>query len=79
MGTIIRSCDALGADVLIITGYAVDLYDPEVIVSSMGHSLICLWLGELIIPRLFTYIEDIKKIFKIKSYRHDGTQGKTST
>ena len=36
LGTILRSCDALGADGLILTGHAVDLYDPEVIVSSMG-------------------------------------------
>ncbi|HWT76148.1 MAG TPA: TrmH family RNA methyltransferase [Mobilitalea sp.] len=36
LGTIIRSCDALGVEGLIITGHAVDLYDPEVIVSSMG-------------------------------------------
>ncbi len=36
LGTIIRSCDALGVDGLILTGHAVDLYDPEVIVSSMG-------------------------------------------
>ncbi len=36
LGTIIRSCDALGANRLILTGHAVDLYDPEVIISSMG-------------------------------------------
>lgn len=36
LGTIIRSCDALGVEGLIITGHAVDLYEPEVIVSSMG-------------------------------------------
>lgn len=36
LGTIIRSCDALGVEVLIITGHAVDLYDPDVVVSSMG-------------------------------------------
>lgn len=36
LGTILRSCDALGVEGLIITGHAVDLYDPEVIVSSMG-------------------------------------------
>lgn len=36
LGTMIRSCDALGADVLIMTGHAVDLYDPEVVVSAMG-------------------------------------------
>jgi tRNA G18 (ribose-2'-O)-methylase SpoU len=36
LGTIIRSCDALGVEALLITGHGVDLYDPEVIVSSMG-------------------------------------------
>lgn len=36
LGTIIRSCDALGVDALIITGHAVDLYDTDVVVSSMG-------------------------------------------
>lgn len=36
LGTIIRSCDALGVECLLITGHAVDLYDPDVIVSSMG-------------------------------------------
>ena len=36
LGTIIRSCDALGVEGLIITGHAVDLYDTDVIVSSMG-------------------------------------------
>lgn len=36
LGTILRSCDALGADGLILTGHAVDLYDPEVVGASMG-------------------------------------------
>lgn len=36
LGTMIRSCDALGADALIITGHAVDMYDPNVVVSAMG-------------------------------------------
>ena len=36
LGTMIRSCDALGADMLVITGHAVDLYDPEVIAAGMG-------------------------------------------
>lgn len=36
LGTLIRSCDALGADMLILTGHAVDLYDPDVVVSAMG-------------------------------------------
>lgn len=36
LGTIIRSCDALGVNGLIVTGHAVDLYDPEVIRASTG-------------------------------------------
>ncbi len=36
LGTMIRSCDALGIDLLIFTGHAVDLYEPDVIISSMG-------------------------------------------
>lgn len=36
LGTIIRSCDALGVDGLVITGHAVDLYDPETISASTG-------------------------------------------
>jgi TrmH family RNA methyltransferase len=36
LGTVIRSCDALGVECLIISGHAVDLYDPEVVVASMG-------------------------------------------
>lgn len=36
LGTMIRSCDALGVDALILTGHGVDLYDPEVIAASMG-------------------------------------------
>lgn len=36
LGTILRSCDALGVEGLVITGHAVDLYDPETIAASMG-------------------------------------------
>lgn len=36
LGTIIRSCDALGIDGLIITGHAIDVYDPETISATTG-------------------------------------------
>ena len=36
LGTLIRSCDALGVECLLITGHAVDIYDPDVIASTMG-------------------------------------------
>ncbi|MBA2364178.1 MAG: rRNA methyltransferase [Chloroflexia bacterium] len=36
LGTIIRSCDALGAHGLIVTGHAADVYSPEVVSGSTG-------------------------------------------
>ena len=36
LGTIIRSCDALKVDGMVITGHAVDLYDPETISATTG-------------------------------------------
>ena len=36
LGSIIRSCDALRVDGLIITGHSVDVYDPETIRASTG-------------------------------------------
>lgn len=59
LGTLIRSCDAFGADGLIITGHACDLYDPETIRASTGslfalpavrlpsHAELLPWLGQL--------------------------------
>jgi TrmH family RNA methyltransferase len=36
IGSIIRSCDALRADGLVITGHSADLYDPETIRGTTG-------------------------------------------
>lgn len=36
LGTILRTCDALGVDAVLITGHGVDLYDPDVIAATMG-------------------------------------------
>lgn len=36
LGTVIRSCDAMGVEALLLTGHAVDPYDPEVTAASMG-------------------------------------------
>lgn len=61
LGTMIRSCDALGADMLIITGHAVDLYDTDVVVSTMGSFF---KLPVIRIPdnkALFEYIDKLKK------------------
>ncbi|HWQ15954.1 MAG TPA: RNA methyltransferase [Roseiflexaceae bacterium] len=59
LGTLIRSCDALGADGLVVTGHACDLYDPETIRASTGslfalpsvrlpsHAVLLPWLDAL--------------------------------
>ena len=36
LGTLIRTCDGLGVDGLIVTGHAVDLYDPATITATRG-------------------------------------------
>lgn len=36
LGTIIRTCEAFGAAGLILTGHAVDLYDPQTVRASMS-------------------------------------------
>jgi tRNA G18 (ribose-2'-O)-methylase SpoU len=36
LGTLIRSADALGADGVIVTGHAVDVYDPRTVRASTG-------------------------------------------
>lgn len=36
LGTLIRTCDALGVDGLVITGHAADIYDPEAIRATTG-------------------------------------------
>lgn len=60
LGTMIRSCDALGADMLIITGHSVDLYDTEVVVSAMGSffNLPVIRISDNKV--LFDYINDLK-------------------
>lgn len=36
LGTMLRTCDALGVDGVFLTGHGVDLYDPEVVAATMG-------------------------------------------
>lgn len=60
LGTMIRSCDALGADMLIITGHSVDLYDTDVVVSAMGSffNLPVIRISDN--KELFEYIQKLK-------------------
>ena len=61
LGTIIRSCDALGIEGLIITGHSVDLYDPDVIVSSMGSFFHVPVIRIAENQELFRFIGEMKK------------------
>lgn len=36
LGTLIRSCDAMGVSGLIVTGHAADIYDPETVSATTG-------------------------------------------
>jgi TrmH family RNA methyltransferase len=36
LGSVIRSADALGADGVVVTGHAADLYDPQAVRASVG-------------------------------------------
>ena len=61
LGTMIRSCDALGVDMLIITGHAVDLYDTDVVVSAMGSFFKMPVIRIYDNKALFEYIDKLKK------------------
>lgn len=63
LGTMIRSCDALGADMLILTGHAVDLYDPDVVVSAMGSFFNLPVVRIADNTELFDYIEELRKSY----------------
>lgn len=71
LGTMIRSCDALGADLLIITGHAVDLYDPDVVVSAMGSFFNMPVVRIADNTELFDYIDKLKA--KYPSFKVIGT------
>jgi TrmH family RNA methyltransferase len=65
LGTIIRSCDALGVECLIITGHAVDLYDPDVVVSSMGSFFNMQVVRAPENQRVISFITDMKKRYPL--------------
>ncbi len=63
LGTLIRSCDAMGVHGLIVTGHAVDMYSPETINATTGSffalPIIRLASHENLIP----WIKEVKKRF----------------
>src|SRR5690606_22589389 len=76
LGTVIRSCDALGAHGLVITGHAVDLYDPETIRASVG-TLFALPVVRVAAPReLEPWFEQVRT--EIGPFQIVGTSAKAS-
>jgi TrmH family RNA methyltransferase len=77
LGTIIRTCDALGADGLIITGHSVDVYDPETISATTG-SLFSLPIVRLPSQKkLEPWIQEVKEKypdFRVVGTDEDGDQ-----
>ena len=59
LGTLIRSCDGLGADGLILTGHGVDLYDPEVVTAGMG-SFFRVQAAQMELREVMAYIEELR-------------------
>ncbi len=70
LGTILRSCDALGADGLILTGHGVDLYDPEVIVSSMGSFFRVPAVRAAANNSVFQFIESLRQRYPLPGAGH---------
>jgi TrmH family RNA methyltransferase len=59
LGSLIRSCDAFGVHGVIVTGHAVDVYDPATITASRGSlfAVPVVRLGSL--STLRTWIDDV--------------------
>lgn len=77
LGTIIRSCDAFECDGLIMTGHAVDLYDPETVVASMG-SFFKLPVVRMASPKeLLAWVETVRSTHP--ALRMIGTSAKAET
>lgn len=64
LGTIIRSCEALKVDGIVVTGHAVDIYDSRTIRASMG-TLFAVPIIRLQSHRqLLPWFNDIRKIHR---------------
>lgn len=62
LGTLLRSCDGLGADGLILTGHGVDLYDPEVVTAGMG-SFFRVPAAQMELKDVMEYIAELRERF----------------
>jgi len=63
LGTIIRSCDALGVDGILMTGHSVDLYAPETIRARAGSFFSIPVIRKPSHNELLPWLEDLRKRF----------------
>ncbi len=77
LGTVIRSCDALGVHGLVVTGHAVDLYDPETVRATTGSFFS---LPGIVLPshhELLPWLETLRE--QVKGIQVVGTSAKSQT
>jgi rRNA methylases len=60
LGSILRSCDAFGVDLLVTTGHGVDLFDPTVVRASLGAAFSTQALHEESSGRLEDWLSGLK-------------------
>jgi 23S rRNA (uridine2479-2'-O)-methyltransferase len=76
IGSVIRSCDALRVDGLIITGHSADLYDPETIRATTGSFFSIPTVRLPSHRELIPWIEKLKE--RCKGLRIVGTSAKAT-
>jgi TrmH family RNA methyltransferase len=77
LGTLIRSCDALGADGMVVTGHGVDLYDPETISAATGSLFALPVVRKASHEDLLPWIEQLRR--KLGSVQIVGTDESGTT
>jgi tRNA G18 (ribose-2'-O)-methylase SpoU len=77
LGTIIRSCDALRVDGVIITGHSVDLYDPETIRATTGSFFSLPIVRIPSYKELIPWFEELKQ--HLSGFQVIGTSAKAET
>lgn len=77
LGTLLRSCEALKVDAVIITGHAVDLFDTKTIRSSMGTLFAVPTIRLASHKELAPWLNRMKKVYP--DFQLIGTTTKTET
>lgn len=77
LGSILRSCDALHVDGIVISGHAVDVYDPETISASTGSFFAVPFVRVPGPDDLLPWFETIRRAigwFQLVGSSEDGTE-----